>query len=417
MPKKAVELGPLDVKRLTKPGFHFVGGVAGLALQIVPSGAKSWVLRVMVGAKRRKMGLGGFPDVSLADARTAARQARAKIRAGTDPIDESKQARRALTASRAKDVTFRACAEAYVEAHKAAWTNDKHEAQWASTLNLYAYPVIGDLWVRDVSLEHVMQILEPIWLSKTQTAKRLRGRIESVIDSAITKGLRNASNPARWKGNLSTILPSPSRVSKTMHFKAMPIKETPAFMRQLRNQTGTSARALEFLILTNVRSHNVRHATWNEIDMAAKVWAIPGQDTEEGTGQRMKAGVNHAVPLSGSAMKLLKNLSSNAGTDLVFPSPRKMTQLSDMAMNKVMRDMNASGVPHGFRSTFRDWASENTNTHREVTEKAMAHAVGDKTESAYFRSTLFMKRRKLMERWANFCDGPVQEKGAVVALR
>ena len=417
MPKKAKELGPLDVKRLSEPGLHFVGGVAGLALQIVPAGTKSWVLRVMVGDKRRKMGLGGYPDVGLAEARNAAREARQKIRGGVDPIDESKAARRALAASRAKDVTFRGCAEAYIEAHKAAWKNDKHEAQWSSTLEKYAYPVIGDLWVRDVKLEHIMQIMEPIWKTKTETAKRLRGRIEAVLDSAITRGLSDGLNPARWKGNLSTLLPTPSKIAKTTHFKAVPVKEAPLFYAKLREQEGIAAKALEFLILTNVRSHNVRHASWSEIDMESKTWIIPGEDVEGGSKQRMKTGVSHRVPLSAAALRLLKGLPRVAGTDLLFPSPRKGAPLSDMAMNKLMRDMSADGVPHGFRSTFRDWSAEYTNYPREVTERAMAHKVGDKVEAAYLRSDVFEKRRRLMERWAEFVGTPAKTSARVVPLR
>lgn len=415
MPKKAKELGALDVKRLSEPGFHFVGGVAGLALQIAPSGAKSWVLRVMVGAKRRKMGLGGFPDVTLADARERARQARDKIFTGVDPIDEKKTARRSLEASRARDVTFRTCAERYMSAHRAAWKNDKHEAQWLSTLEKYAFPVIGDLWVREVALDHVMQILEPIWHTKTETASRLRGRIETVLDSATTKGYREGLNPARWKGNLSTLLPARNKVAKTTHFKAMPPKELAGFLDVLRAQEGTAPRALEFLILTNVRSHNVRHASWGEIDFETNTWLIPGED-DETSKQRMKAGVAHRVPLSPAAVTLLKSLPVMAGTDLVFPSPRSGKPLSDMAMSKLMKDLSANGVPHGFRSTFRDWASEFTNFSREVTERAMAHRLGDKTEAAYMRSDLFVKRRKLMELWANFCNTKQTASGKVVQM-
>lgn len=415
MPKKARELGALDVKRITEPGFHFVGGVAGLALQVAPSGSTSWVLRVMVGSKRRKMGLGGFPDVTLAEARERARQARSKIFAGVDPIDEKKAARRSLVASRAKDVSFRTCAERYMSAHRAAWKNEKHEAQWLSTLEKYAFPVIGDLWVRDVELDHVMQILEPIWHSKTETASRLRGRIETVLDSATTKGYREGLNPARWKGNLSTLLPARNKIAKTTHFKALPPKELPGFIELLRAQEGTSARALEFLILTNVRSHNVRHASWSEIDLETSTWLIPGED-DETSKQRMKAGVAHRVPLSPAALSLIKSQPMMAGTDLIFPSPRSGKPLSDMAMSKLMKDLDANGVPHGFRSTFRDWASEFTNFSREVTERAMAHQLGDKTEAAYMRSDLFVKRRKLMETWANFCNTKPTASGKVVQM-
>jgi integrase len=232
---------------------------------------------------------------------------------------------------------------------------------------------------------------------------RQPGRIESVLDSAKTKGYRSGDNPAAWKGNLVTLLPSPNKVKKVVHFKRIPVDGAGGFMADLRNHAGTASKALEFLILANVRSHNVRHATWPEIDFETKTWAIPGED-DEGTGQRMKTGVAHRVPLSKQALKLLGSLDRVAGTDLLFPSPRKNTVLSDMAMNKVMRDMKANGVPHGFRSTFRDWALEHTNFQSEVAEKAMAHAVGDKTEQAYLRSDAFKKRVRMMQAWADFCD-------------
>lgn len=403
MPKKAKVLPAIAISHLKEPGFYPVGGVAGLGLQIVPSLAKSWVLRVMIGGRRRKMGLGGFPEVSVSRAREKALQAREKIDNGIDPIDQRKEDRRLLVASRAKDVTFRQCAEDYLMAHKASWTNGKHEGQWGRTLEQYAYPVIGDMWVRDVRLEQIMTILEPIWHTKTPTAKRLRGRIEVVLDAAATKGLRDGVNPARWKGNLSTVLPSPNKISRVKHFPAMPVLEVGAYMQKLRAIEGMSAKALEFLILTNVRSHNVRHATWGEIDFETKTWEIPGEDDEE-TGQRMKMGVTHRVPMSTQALALLKGLSRTAGSDLLFPSPRKGTQLSDMAMNKVMRDMKAKGVPHGFRSTFRDWAMDHTNFHETIAEKAMAHAVGDRTVRSYLRSDAYKKRRRLMQAWADFCD-------------
>ena len=407
MPKIAKEMGALEVSRLKDVGFHAVGGVSGLGLQVVESGARSWVLRTMVGSLRRKMGLGGYPDVPLAIAKDKARQAKLHIYGGADPIDQRMERRKALSASRSKDVTFKKCAEHYIAAHSPTWKNSKHAAQWTSTLETYAYPVIGDLWVRDVGLAHIMQILEPIWLTKTETAKRLRGRIESVLDSATTKELRTGTNPARWRGNLSTVLAQPGKVKKTQHFKALKAEEMGTFMNRLRKQEGVSARALEYLILTNVRSHNVRHGTKAEVDYQSKTWAIPGEDDED-TGQRMKSGVAHRVPLSTQAIKVLKSMPDIAGPkdapDLLFRSPRKGVQLSDMAMNKLLRDMGVAAVPHGFRSTFRNWAMDYTNFQGEIAEKAMAHAVGDKTEQAYLRSDAFNKRRRMMQAWADFCD-------------
>lgn len=413
MPKKVKELGALDVKRMDEPGFHPVGGVSGLALQISPTRQKSWVLRAVIAGRRRKMGLGGYPEVSLAQARESAKVARLKIRSGIDPIDERKEARRSLAASRAKDVTFSKCAEDYIAAHRSSWRNDKHAAQWASTLEKYAYPEIGELWVRHVTIDHVMRILDPIWRTKTETASRLRGRIELVLDAATAKGLRDGLNPARWKGGLATLLPAARKVTKTQHFKAVPVNELPAFFDSLQKQDGIAARALEFLILTNVRSYNVRHASWSEIDLEAKTWRIPGEDSDE-SKQRMKAGVEHVVPLSPAAIKLLKEVGRTAGTDLVFPSPRKLAPLSDMAMSKLMKVMEANGVPHGFRSTFRDWTLEKTNFSREIAERAMAHRVGDKTEAAYLRSDAFQKRVKLMDLWARYCTTPPASNATVV---
>lgn len=416
MPKKASEMGSLEIKRLSKPGMHFVGVVPGLGLQITPSGNKSWVLRVMVGGKRRKMGLGGFPEVSLAKAREDARAARSKIAQGVDPIDERRAEDRALLASRAKDVTFRAWAQTHITQKKREWKNDKHQGQWERTLETYAYPVIGDMWVRDVGLQHVKKIIDPIWHTKTETANRVRGRIEAVLDSATTEGLREGRNPAAWKGNLATLLPAKNKIAKAKHFPAVPVKELPTFFEELQRQEGTAARALELLILTNVRSYNVRHASWSEIDFETKTWLIPGEDGET-SKQRMKAGITHRVPLAPATITLLENTPKTEGTDLIFPSPRKLAPLSDMAMSKLMKVMGAKGVPHGFRSTFRDWASEYTNFSREVTERAMAHMLGDKTEAAYMRSDLFVKRTKLMEVWATYCTTKPQADGKVVQMR
>lgn len=403
MPKRVKELSALDVGRIDAPGLHAVGGVVGLYLQVTSDMAKSWLYRFSAGGKRRKMGLGSFPTVTLATAKTKAREAELKASSGVDPIDSRKEAHKALLASRDRDKTFKECAEAYIEAQKAGWKNSKHEAQWSATLVTYVYPLIGDFWVRDVALKHVMQILEPIWLTKTETAKRLRGRIESVLDSAKTKGYRDGTNPALWKGNLATLLPRPSKVKTVKHHKALPPTEVGSFMRDLRATGGVAAKALEFLILTNVRSYNVRFATWQEIDFETKTWEIPGADSE-GTGQRMKMGVSHRVPLSKQALSFLEGQQRVAGTDLIFPSPMKDKQLSDMSMNKVMRDMGVGAVPHGFRSTFRDWAMDYTNFQAVIAEKAMAHAVGDKSVQAYLRSDAFKKRTRLMQAWSDFCD-------------
>jgi len=406
MPKKVGEMSALSVSRLTVPGLHFVGGVAGLALQVQPSGARSWVLRISIAGKRRDMGLGGFPDVTLADARRRARDEREKADKGVDPIAERKAAASRLRAEHAKAFTFKESALAYIEAHESGWRNAKHGEQWRSTL-ASTYPAIGDLQVRDVSVPHVLAVLTPIWKTKTETASRLRGRIESVLDWATARGYREGLNPARWKGHLDHLLPAPGKIMKARHHAAVPVGELGTFMQALRKQDGIGARALEFAILTAARSGEVRGATWAEIDLEEGVWKV--------TGERMKAGKEHRVPLSDAAIALLQALPRLAGTDLIFPAPRGGV-LSDMTLTVLMRRMGAGAVPHGFRSTFRDWCAERTNYPREVAEMALAHAIRDQTEAAYFRADLLEKRRRMMSEWAAFCASPEPKKGVLVPL-
>lgn len=394
MPRKAKELSALEIKRLKAPGLHFVGGVAGLALQVAPGGARTWVLRFAIAGKRRDMGLGGFPDVTLAGAREKAREARAKADQGIDPILQRQEAKSALRASAAAAKTFSECTTAYVDAKSAEWKNDKHRQQWGNTLKEYADPIIGQLLVRDVTLTHVLKILEPIWTSKTETASRVRGRIESVLNWATVRGYRSGENPARWRGHLEKLLAKPSKVTKVEHHMALDVNAVPAFMSALRHEKGLGPTALEFTILTAARSGEVRGATWAEIDLETGVWTIPGE--------RMKAGKEHRVPLSPAAVKLLRALPRIKETTLLFPSA-KNTPLSDMTLTAVLRRMGVDAVPHGFRSTFRDWASEHTNYPREVAEMALAHAIGDKVEAAYRRGELLEKRRRLMKDWATFC--------------
>lgn len=397
MPKKARELGPLAVSRLKEPGRHPVGGVAGLLLQVSSTGARSWILRVVVAAKRRDMGLGGFPDVTLAGAHAAAREARAKIAFGVDPIADAKAARSALAASVAAAWTFSQCSVAYVDAKSPEWRNAKHVAQWTSTLETYAHPVIGDMLVRDVELPHVLAILEPIWKTKTETATRLRGRLEAVLDWATVRGYRSGPNPARWKGNLQSMLPSPKKVAKVEHHAALPAAAMGAFMAELRKAEGLGARALELAILTAARSGEVRGAEWREFDLDAAVWTVPAE--------RMKMKREHRVPLSHAALRLLRSLPRMKGSTLVFPAASGRP-LSDMTLSAVLRRMEVAAVPHGFRSTFRDWASEQTNFPRDAAEMALAHAIGDKVEAAYRRGDLFDKRVRMMADWAAFISKP-----------
>jgi integrase len=399
--RKAKELSALEVGRLKSSGHHAVGGVAGLYLYVNEAGARSWVLRVMVGEKRRHMGLGGFPDVPLAQAREKARKAREEIVQGIDPIGQRRSALSQLRVQQASEKTFEQAAEAYLEAHGDSWKNPKHRAQWASTLQTYAFPVMGKLLVKDVGQEQILKVLEPIWKTKTETASRLRGRIESVLDWATVRKYRTGENPARWKGHLEQLLPKPKSVQKVVHHAALPIAEMPAFMAKLRSADYVSARALEFAILTAARSGEVRGARWSEIDFEKAVWTIPAE--------RMKAGREHRVPLTEPAIRILRTQPHRTESDLVFSALRGK-QLSDMALSEVMRRMQINAVPHGFRSTFRDWVSESTNYPRDLAEQALAHALESKVEAAYRRGDALEKRRPLMSDWAKFCNGGDEQK-------
>lgn len=394
MARKAKDLSALEVSRLTKPGHHAVGGVAGLYLYVNESGARSWVLRVVVGEKRRHMGLGGYPDVPLAQAREKARQARDDVETGVDPITRRKNAASELKAQQLSEKTFKQAATAYIEAHGDSWRNPKHRAQWTSTLETYVHQIFGDLHVRDVNQELVMKVLEPIWKTKNETASRVRGRIESILDWATVRGYRNGDNPARWKGHLDHLLPAPSKVRKVEHRRALPFSEMPAFMKELRSRDGIAAQALEFAILTAARSGEVRGATWDEIDLNAKLWTIPAN--------RMKANKEHRIPLPDVAVDLLKKLPKLEDSEIVFYGPRG-TPLSDMALTAVVRRIGVEAVPHGFRSTFRDWAGEATNYPRELAEHALAHTLDNKVEAAYRRGDALERRRTMMDEWATFC--------------
>jgi integrase len=392
MPKIAKPLSALEVKRLTAPGLHAVGNVAGLRLLVKPTGARSWVLRTKVGNRRAELGLGGYPTVTLADAHEAARAALRKIRDGADPAAERRASRKTV------QWTFKATALAYIAAHRAGWRNPKHAQQWENTLQTYAFPVFGDKHVRDVCKADVFAAIEPIWGKKHETAARLRSRIELVLNYAVQREYRpDGPNPARWRGNLDVALPAARKVAKVEHFEALPIDDMPSFMARLAGAAGMGARALEFAILTASRSGPVRTAEWSEVDLDGAVWTAPAE--------KMKAGRPHRVPLSTQAVQLLSALPrfevELGKPDLIFLGA-KNGPLSDMSLTAVMRRMGLTAVPHGFRSTFSDWCAERTATPAEVREMALAHAVGDKTEAAYRRGDLFDKRWALMQQWADF---------------
>jgi len=380
-------LKPVSLPQLArKKGMHCDGG--GLYLCAVPPGASSWIFRFMLAGKAREIGLGSFPMVSLAEARILAADARKLKAGGQDPVD----AKRARGAVLAGAMTFKQCAEAYIAAHRGEWKSAVHAAQWTATLATYAEPLIGNMSVQAVDTGHVMKVLTPIWQSTHETAWRLRGRIESVLDWATVKGYRQGDNPGRWKGHLEHLLARRKQLRKIEHLAAIPYAEISGFMKELRAREGAAARGLEFLILTAARTGEVRGALWTEIDLKAKVWAIPGS--------RMKRDRDHRVLLSYAALAALNRLPRQR--EYVFHRAGGRI-LPINAMLDVLQDIRSHLTAHGFRATFKTWATECTAFPREVIELALAHAVGDAVEVAYQRGEMLEKRRALMDEWAIFC--------------
>lgn len=408
MPKKAKELSTIAVSNLksvvTSNGIKtrfMAGGANGLHLRIVDE-AKSWILRVTINGVRRDIGLGSYPAVTLSTARKLANKHHDQIAQGIDPLAERRAEAEAARAEKTKAKTFRECAEAYIAAHQGEWKNPKHAAQWSSTLETYAYPVFGSKLVEKVDTNLVLEVIEPLWTTKTETASRLRGRIEKVLGWATFRGFREGENPARWKDHLDHHLPLRSDVRKVKHHASLPYSEIGGFMVDLRKRDGTSARALEFAILCASRSGEVRGMTFDEIDLERRLWTIPAD--------RMKAEREHVVPLSDAAVAILKKqqelppVDGHDGPAYVFPAPRGGA-LSDMALTAVLKRMDRAGLTqHGFRSTFREWAGEVSKHPREVVEHALAHQLADKAEAAYQRGSLLPKRVVLMNDWAKFCS-------------
>ena len=408
MGRKAEGLTALKVSK-AKPGRYGDGN--GLYLFVRSVEARFWVFRYTRAGKMREMGLGraGADEaaVKLTDARDRAVELFKLVRAGIDPLDqrgaEAKAAAAEAQRAAVRGITFRTVAERYLDAHEKTWRNPKHRMQWRNTLETYAHPHFGDLPIADVGTEHVLAALEPIWRTKPETATRVRGRVESVLDYATAREWRTGENPARWRGHLANLLPARGKVAPVEHHAALPWAEIGAFLPALKAQAGVSAWALQFLILTAARSGEVLGARWGEIDLAAKVWTVPAF--------RMKAGREHRVPLSEAALAVLTEMAQLRTTDsdeaFVFPGAAKDRPLSIMAMTMVLRRMKRGDLTvHGFRSTFRDWVGEATGTPREVAEAALAHALADKTEAAYARGDLFAKRQRLMDDWARFCAAP-----------
>lgn len=408
MPKRSRELSPIEVKRLTTPGRHLVGGVAGLMLRVRDdSGARSWVLRVKIGNRRRDIGLGAFPDVPLAQARHKAREIREKIDRGIDPIAERTAARNALIAAREREITFAQAARRCHAAKETEFRNAKHRKDWISALQRHAFPMIGDRHIADIGLADVLRVLEPIWWTKTETATRVRQRLESVLTWATVSGFRSGENPARWEGNLREVLPNPSKISKVTHHRALPWRDVPAFLQALRAREGNAARALEFAILTAARSSEVRKATWDEVDFEECIWTVPAD--------RIKAGRAHRVPLSDRAVQILQAQEYRAHSPYIFPALRG-GPLSDMALSALCKRMQVNATPHGFRSSFKDWARNRTAYPDEVSELALAHVNSDATRAAYARDELLPQRARLMGDWERFCEN-VEADGDMTSIQ
>jgi integrase len=413
MPRRAKELTAAQVDKGTKPGRYCDG--AGLYLLVRSKEAKFWLFRYTRNGRMREMGLGpasGRTAVKLTAVRARARELHAAVREGRDPLAErdAEKTKTVADAAKAKAsaTTFADVATLFLAAHEQGWRNPKHRQQWTNTLRDYVLPAIGDLPVGSVDTGAVVKI-EPLWREKTETASRVRGRIEAVLDYAKARGWRTAENPARWRGHLDQLLPKRSKVRRVEHHAAVPWREIGAFMTRLHEHSGISARCLEFLILTAARSGEVRGARWEEIDLAHAMWTVPAA--------RMKAGREHRVPLSEEASALLREMGGLGADGFVFPGLKDGSALSDVALAKAVVVAGGNGATvHGFRSTFRDWCAEATNCPRELAEAALAHALKDKTEAAYQRSDVLEKRRRLMAEWAAFC-GREMVTGEVVTLR
>ena len=392
------------VQALMKPGVYGDGG--GLYLQVRAVGQRSWLFRYKLNGKTHRMGLGGFPAVTLAQARNQAELTRRKLRDGIDPITERRAAKAATQLTECdtpSPPTFGEVTAAYIAAHEAEWKNAKHRQQWRNTMATYCAP-LNDAPVEKIDNAAVLGVLEPIWTTKTETAKRVKSRIEAILDYARARGLRHGENPARWRGHLSLQLAKPSKVAPVEHHPAMPWKDVPAFMARLAAVDGASALALRFLILTSTRSGETRGAQWSEVDLESGVWTIPGR--------RMKARREFRVPLSEAALALVGSAAVSRddrnSADLLFPSPKETqsrpTQLSDMALTMLLRRMdNGHFTTHGFRSSFREWVAETGSFSHELGEAALAHKTRDKTVAAYQRSDLLLRRREMMEAWAKHC--------------
>ena len=412
------KLTTLAIGRAKKKGLYGDGG--GLWLQVGATGSKSWLFRFVVNGKAHGMGLGALNAVTLAEARLKATDCRKLLAAGFDPLDAKKEKQVQSRLAAAKGTTFEACAKAYIEAHKASWKDALYAKKWDQSLAKYVYPVMGRLPVQIVDTTLIMKVLEPVWQKKTTAAKRLRSRIECILDWAKVREYRQGDNPARWRGHLENLLANPSKLIKVKHFAALSYAKINGFLQSLERMGGLGAQALKLLIFTACRSNEVFSATWDEIDFENKVWTIPAE--------RMKTGKEHRVPLTAPALAILKERRREGQTlgdndaepsPYVFSSPSGEGCISNEIMLAVLKRMKRFDITvHGFRSSFRDWAAEQTNFTREVAEAALAHTVGNQVEAAYRRSDLFEKRRLMMEKWARYCQQvPAEGRSKVLEMK
>ena len=408
MAKQVGKLSALTVQRTTKEGLFSDGG--GLYLRVKANGGKFWVYRFTLNGKAHEMGLGALHTVSLAEARQKATDCRKLQNEGINPIKSRDDRQEKQKLEEAKVKTFRECAEGYIAAHKAGWRNAKHSWQWDNTLTRFVYPVFGDFPVQAIDVALVIKVLEPLWQTKTETASRLRGRIELILDWATAREYRKGENPARWRGHLQNLLPKPSKIQKVQHQPALPYEQIGGFMELLKNEEGIAALAMQFTILTASRTSETLGASWKEMDLPKKLWTVPAS--------RIKAGREHRVPLSEAALQVLrkvKHLQELQGIkgDIIFFGQKAGKSLSNTAMLMLLRRMNYHAITvHGFRSSFRDWAAEQTNFPREVAEAALAHISGDKVELAYRRSDLFEKRKQMMDAWARYVETPLKQQAS-----
>jgi len=410
----AERITALFVKHTQRPGKYADGG--NLYLQVRKSTrkvetddvTKSWLFRYSRFGKDTWLGLGPYPDVMLSEARDLATRERKKLRHGIDPLTDKRARQIAARTAHENMLSFAECAELYIESQAPGWSNPKHIEQWRSTLKNLAGPIIGHLPVDQIDTALIMRCIEPKWTTKTETASRLRGRIEAVLDWSAVRGYRKGDNPARWRGHLDKLLPRPSQVVRVKHHPALPYVDIGVFMQQLRKDAGVASRALEFTILTAARTNEVIKAEWSEFDLDLKTWIVPAE--------RMKSKRSHRVPLSASAVSVLETLGGPSET-YVFPGHKRNSHLSNVAMLQVLKRLERTGITvHGFRSTFRDWCAESTNYPADVAEMALAHALRDKTEAAYRRGDLFEKRARLMTDWARYSSEP-KAPAAVIPMR